>query len=158
MRGKIWKNELARGRVVCNRVVRPSGRHRDACPERGLQRRASDSDSEISVWSVDSEGARDLASRPGGRPPRLRPSSASGAGAGDGARGGGGHTGANGIGDRIGDLGGVGVGENGGDWAGYDADSDRAGGGGPSAPASIPKVPGTTSRGSSSDGAGAAAS
>ena len=92
---------MTRGRVVCNRVVRPSGRHRDACPERGLQRRASDSDSEISVLSVDSEGARDIASRPGGRPPRLRPSSASGAGAGDGARGGGGHTGANGRLDRI---------------------------------------------------------
>ena len=124
--------------------------------------------------SVDSEGARDLASSPGGRPPRLRPSSVgSGDGAGDGTRGGGGQTGAN-----VGDLGGVGAGENGGDWAGYDADSDRGGGGGPSAPASIPKVPppdasprrarcasmialvlgGTTSLGSSSDGAGAAAS
>ena len=77
----------------------------------------------------------------------------SGAGAGDGARGGGGQTGAN-----VGDLGGVGAGENGGDWAGYDADSDRGGGGGPSAPESMPKVPGTTSLGSSSDGAGAAAS
>ena len=97
---------------------------------------------------MDSEGA----SRPGGRPPRLRPSSASG----DGTLGGGGHTGLNGIGD----LGGVGAGENDadGDRDGYDADSDRAGGGGPSAPASMPKVPGTTSLGSSSDGAGAAAS
>ena len=50
---------------------------------------------------MDSDGA----SRPGGRPARLRPSSASG----DGALGGGGHTGAN---DGIGDLGGVGAGEN----------------------------------------------
>ena len=100
---------------------------------------------------MDSEGARDLASSPGGRPPRLRPSSASGDGAGDGARGGGGQTGAN-----VGDLGGVGAGENGGDWAGYDADSDRGGGGGPSAPESMLKVPGTTSRGSSSDGAASA--
>ena len=97
---------------------------------------------------MDSEGA----SSPGGRPPRLRPSSASG----DGTLGGGGHTGLNGIGD----LGGVGAGENDadGDRDGYDADSDRAGGGGPSAPESMPKVPGTTSRGSSSEGAGAAAS
>ena len=74
----------------------------------------------------------------------------SGDGAGDGARGGGGQTGANGIEDRIGDRGG--------DCAGYVADSDRAAGGGPSAPVSMPKVPGTTSLGSSSDGAGAAAS
>lgn len=98
---------------------------------------------------MDSEGA----SSPGGRPPRLRPSSASG----DGTLGGGGHTGAN---DGIGDLGGVGAGENDadGDRDGYDADSDRGGGGGPSAPESMPKVPGTTSLGSSSDGAGAAAS
>ena len=108
----------------------------------------------------------------------------SGDGAGDGALGGGGQTGANGSGDRGGDavyvdLGGVvGAGENDGDCAGYVADSDRAAGGGPSAPVSMPKVPppdasprrarcasmmafvrgGTTSRGSSSDGAGAAAS
>ena len=97
---------------------------------------------------MDSDGA----SRPGGRPARLRPSSASG----DGALGGGGHTGLNGIGD----LGSVGTGENDadGDRDGYDADSDRAGGGGPSAPESMPNVPGTTSLGSSSDGAGAAAS
>ena len=109
----------------------------------------------------------------------------SGDGAGDGALGGGGQTGANGIGDPCvgalraeGDLGGVLGGENDGDCAGYVADSDRAAGGGPSAPVSMPKVPppdasprrarcasmmafvrgGTTSRGSSSDGAGAAAS
>ena len=133
-----------------------------------FQRRASDSDSDISVWSVSaSEGA----SSPGGRPPRPRPSSVSGDGAGDGALGGGGQTGANGIEDRIGDRGG--------DCAGYVADSDRDDGdGGPSAPASMPKVPppdasprrarcasmialvrgGTTSLGSSRDGAGAAAS
>ena len=111
---------------------------------------------------MDSEGA----SSPGGRPPRLRPSSASG----DGTLGGGGHTGAN---DGIGDLGGVGAGENDadGDRDGYDADSDRGGGGGggPSAPAetSLRRARcasmialvrgGTTSRGSKSDGAGAAA-
>ena len=146
-----------------------------------FQRRASDSDSDISVWSVSaSEGA----SSPGGRPPRPRPSSVSGDGAGDGALGGGGQTGANGIGDPCvgalraeGDLGGVLGGENDGDCAGYVADSDRAAGGGPSAPVSMPKVPppdasprrarcasmtalvrgGTTSLGSSSDGAGAAA-
>ena len=88
----------------------------------------------------------------------------SGDGAGDGALGGGGQTGANGSGDRGGDavyvdLGGVvGAGENDGDCAGYVADSDRAAGGGPSAPVSMPKVPGTTSLGSNSDGAGAAAS
>ena len=145
-----------------------------------FQRRASDSDSDISVWSVSaSEGA----SSPGGRPPRPRPSSVSGDGAGDGALGGGGQTGANGIGDLGGDAeyvdldGDAGYVDLGGD-AGYVADSDRAAGGGPSAPVSMPKVPppdasprrarcasmmafvrgGTTSRGSSSDGAGAAAS
>ena len=136
-----------------------------------FQRRASDSDSDIPVWSVSaSEGA----SSPGGRPPRPRPSSVSGDGAGDGALGGGGQTGANGIGDLGGDAEYVDLDGD----AGYVADSDRAAGGGPSAPVSMPKVPppdasprrarcastmalirgGTTSRGSSSDGAGAAAS
>ena len=107
----------------------------------------------------------------------------SGDGAGDGALGGGGQTGANGIGDLGGDTeyvdldGDAGYDGRGGD-AGYVADSDRAAGGAPSAPVSMPKVPppdasprrarcasmmafvrgGTTSRGSSSDGAGAAAS
>ena len=106
----------------------------------------------------------------------------SGDGAGDGALGGGGQTGANGIGDLGGDTeyvdldGDAGYDGRGGD-AGYVADSDRAAGGGPSAPVSMPKVPppdasprrarcasmtalvrgGTTSLGSSSDGAGAAA-
>ena len=98
----------------------------------------------------------------------------SGDGAGDGALGGGGQTGANGIGDLGGDAEYVDLDGD----AGYVADSDRAAGGGPSAPVSMPKVPppdasprrarcasmmafvrgGTTSRGSSSDGAGAAAS
>jgi len=92
----------------------------------------------------------------------------SGDGAGDSALGGGGHTGANGIGDPCvgalkaeGDLGGVLGGDAAYDDLGGDAgyvDSDRAAGGGPSAPVSMPKVPGTTSLGSSSDGAGAAAS
>ena len=107
----------------------------------------------------------------------------SGDGAGDGALGGGGQTGANGIGDLGGDTeyvdldGDAGYDGRGGD-AGYVADSDRAAGGAPSAPVSMPNVPppdasprrarcastmalvrgGTTSRGSSSDGAGAAAS
>ena len=84
----------------------------------------------------------------------------SGDGAGDGALGGGGQTGANGIGDLGGDTeyvdldGDAGYDGRGGD-AGYVADSDRAAGGGPSAPVSMPKVPGTTSLGSSSDGADA---
>ena len=97
----------------------------------------------------------------------------SGDGAGDGALGGGGQTGANGIGDLGGDAEYVDLDGD----AGYVADSDRAAGGGPSAPVSMPKVPppdasprrarcasmtalvrgGTTSLGSSSDGAGAAA-